>query len=51
MAAQLGMSRDTVKEYLGRLKEKGFLVREGSLKTGRWRVTAAGQAALEERMG
>jgi ATP-dependent DNA helicase RecG len=50
MASQLGMSRDTIKEYLGRLKEKGFLVREGSTKSGRWRVPEAGRVALEEKM-
>jgi len=38
LAAQLLIGRDTVKEYLGRLKKKGVLVREGAPRSGRWVV-------------
>ncbi len=46
LANSLSMRRDTVKKYLGRLKEKGLLVREGPTRTGRWRVTDAGKSSL-----
>ena len=39
LANSLSMRRDTIKKYLGRLKAKGLLVREGPTRTGRWRVT------------
>ena len=38
LADLLLMRRDTVKEYLGRLKGKGLLLREGSTRSGRWIV-------------
>ena len=47
LAEDLGIRRGTVKEYLGRLKAKGLLVREGSTRTGRWRLTAGGRAAID----
>ena len=34
----LSVGRDTVKEYLGRLKSKGVLVREGAPRSGSWVV-------------
>ncbi|MFH1637503.1 MAG: winged helix-turn-helix transcriptional regulator [Candidatus Woesearchaeota archaeon] len=36
MAKELGISPDTVKEYLGRLKGKGLLARAGSMAIGRF---------------
>jgi len=36
------MRRDTVKEYLGRLKRKGMLVREGTPRSGHWVVLQDG---------
>ena len=47
LAEDLGNGRGTVKEYLRRLKAKGVLVREGSTRTGRWRLTEAGRAAID----
>ena len=47
LAEDLGIGRGTVKEYLRRLKAKGVLVREGSTRTGRWRLTEAGRAAID----
>jgi ATP-dependent DNA helicase RecG len=41
IASRLEIRRDTVKEYLQRLKGKGFLVREGNPRSGRWLVTQA----------
>jgi DNA-binding GntR family transcriptional regulator len=38
LAALLSIGRDTVKEYLGRLKSKGVLVREGAPRSGIWVV-------------
>ena len=38
LAKELSIGRDTVKEYLARLKKKGVLAREGSLRSGRWVV-------------
>ena len=38
LAALLSIGRDTVKEYLGRLKRKGVLVREGAPRSGSWVV-------------
>jgi len=38
LAKELSISRDTVKEYLKRLKEKKVLIREGSTRSGRWVV-------------
>ena len=38
LAALLSIGRDTVREYLGRLKRKGVLVREGAPRSGRWVV-------------
>jgi DNA-binding Lrp family transcriptional regulator len=38
IASKLEIKRDTVKEYLQRLKGKGFLVREGTPRSGRWIV-------------
>jgi ATP-dependent DNA helicase RecG len=38
LAALLSIGRDTVKEYLGRLKKKGVLVREGAPRSGHWVV-------------
>jgi ATP-dependent DNA helicase RecG len=38
IASQLEIRRDTVKEYLQRLKGKGLLIREGSSRSGRWIV-------------
>ena len=38
LAEDLDIGRGTVKEYLRRLKAKGVLVREGSTRTGRWRL-------------
>ena len=38
LAALLSIGRDTVKEYLGRLKRKGVLVREGAPRSGNWVV-------------
>ena len=48
LAGVLSMRRDTVKEYLGRLKAKGLLVREGSPRMGRWLLTDAGRTALAD---
>ena len=48
LAKDLTMRRDTVKDYLKRLKKKGLLVREGTGRVGTWRLTHAGKAALEE---
>jgi len=47
LAKDFGIRRGTVKEYLRRLKAKGLLVREGSTRTGRWRLTEAGRAAID----
>ena len=47
LAEDLDIGRGTVKEYLRRLKAKGVLVREGSTRTGRWRLTEAGRAAID----
>ena len=47
LAEDLGIGRGTVKEYLRRLKVKGVLVREGSTRTGRWRLTETGRAAID----
>jgi len=47
LAKDIGIRRGTVKEYLRRLKAKGLLVREGSTRTGRWRLTEAGRAAID----
>ena len=47
LAKDLDIGRGTVKEYLRRLKAKGVLVREGSTRTGRWRLTEAGRAAID----
>jgi len=38
LVALLSIGRDTVKEYLGRLKSKGVLVREGAARSGSWVV-------------
>ena len=38
IAEKLNLSPETVKEYLEKLKEKGFLRREGGRKTGYWAV-------------
>lgn len=38
VASQLEIRIDTVKEYLHRLKGKGFLVREGNTRSGHWIV-------------
>ena len=38
LAALLSIGRDTVKEYLGRLKSKGVLLREGAPRSGSWVV-------------
>lgn len=48
LAGVLSMRRDTVKEYLGRLKARGLLVREGSPRMGRWLLTDAGRTALAD---
>lgn len=42
------MRRDTVKDYLNRLKVKGLLLREGSVRSGSWLLTPVGKAAIEE---
>lgn len=47
MAKRLQMGRDTVKEYLGRLKTKKWLLREGGPRTGLWLVTEEGKMTLE----
>ena len=47
LAEDLDIGRGSVKEYLRRLKAKGVLVREGSTRTGRWRLTEAGRAAID----
>ena len=47
LAEDLDIGRGTVKEYLRRLKAKGVLVREGLTRTGRWRLTGAGRAAID----
>ena len=47
LANELGIGRGPVKEYLRRLKAKGVLVREGSTRTGRWRLTGTGRAAID----
>ena len=47
LAEDLDIGRGTVKEYLRRLKAKGVLVREGSTRTGRWRLTETGRAAID----
>ncbi|MBI4980201.1 winged helix-turn-helix transcriptional regulator [Candidatus Woesearchaeota archaeon] len=39
IAEKLNLSPETVKEYLEKLKEKGFLKREGGRKMGYWVVT------------
>ena len=36
LAGQLSIGRDTVKEYLKRLKSKGLLERKGSARSGTW---------------
>lgn len=46
VAALLQIRRDTVKEYIARLKAKGLLLREGGARGGIWRVTADGAGAL-----
>ena len=38
MAKQLGIGRDTVKEYVNRLKIKGLVRRHGSTRSGYWEV-------------
>jgi predicted HTH transcriptional regulator len=43
LAAVLSIGRDTVKEYLGRLKRKGLLVREGTPRSGNWVVLRDGR--------
>jgi Mn-dependent DtxR family transcriptional regulator len=48
LAAKLSIGCDTVKEYLRRLKVKGLLVREGTVKAGSWLLTPAGKAAAVE---
>ena len=47
LAKALSMTRDTVKEYLGRLKQKELVVREGSARAGRWLVTEIGKRKAE----
>lgn len=47
LARDFVMRRDTIKEYLRRLKARGLLVREGSTRTGRWSLTDAGRAAID----
>ena len=47
LAEDLDIGRGTVKEYLRRLKAKGVVVREGSTRTGRWRLTGTGRAAID----
>jgi len=49
IAALLNIRRDTVKEYIARLKAKGLLLREGSARGGVWRVTDDGAGALGDR--
>ncbi len=40
LAQKMGIKRDTVKEYLTRLKIKGVLVRNGTPRSGFWELTA-----------
>jgi ATP-dependent DNA helicase RecG len=47
MANRLQIGRDTVKEYLGRLKTKKWLAREGGRRSGLWRVTDQGKGILK----
>ncbi len=46
LATSLSMTRDTAKEYLGRLKQKKAVVRERSTRAGRWVVTEGGKQVL-----
>ncbi len=48
IAKKLDMRRDTVKEYLNRLKTKGLLVREGTPKSGQWLLTETAHMELKE---
>lgn len=48
LAKSLSMHRDTVKEYLVRLKARGLLIREGSSRAGRWLLTDVARTALAE---
>jgi predicted HTH transcriptional regulator len=38
IAEAMNMSRDTVKEYLARLKSKGLLTRVGPRRGGFWKI-------------
>ena len=38
IAKQLGIKRDTVREYMDRLKQKNILTRKGKAKTGYWEI-------------
>ncbi len=49
-AKELDMRRDTVKEYVQRLKIKGLLVRKGTPKSGLWTLTEVAKKALEEKV-
>lgn len=49
IAKTLDMRRDTVKEYLHRLKTKGLLIREGTPKSGQWLLTETANKELEEK--
>jgi ATP-dependent DNA helicase RecG len=38
IAKLLGISRDTVKEYIGKLKKSGKLRRHGTARNGYWEI-------------
>jgi len=38
LSKKLGLSKDTIKEYLKKLKEKGILRRVGKTSAGHWEV-------------
>lgn len=40
LAAEIGITLEGTKKQLKKLKEQGYLVREGSRKTGCWRIIA-----------
>lgn len=49
IAGQLGIGRDTVKEYFSRLRRKELLRRGGSSRSGFWMITETGMAIIKEK--
>ena len=48
LSRELVISTDTVREYISRLKSKGFLVRDGGRRYGTWKVTTVGLQLIEK---